>query len=288
MARARRLEHSVSVTDDLADVDLDRAVPPDRGGPPRRNPTGLLVVVGVLVVALVAAYLFLRRAPAQPVPQETPTEVPVQREADPAIVLPPLDETDPVVRQLIEKLSLHPAVAAWLTTDGLILNFVVVTSRIAGGVTPVAELKAIGPIPRFRPRRAGDDLFIDPSSYRRYDRYAAAVSSLDARGTARVYTTLKARITEAYERVAPSGGGFDPVLERAIIELLAVPVVEGEVELVPHGIVYAFADERLQSLSAAQKQLLRMGPQNVRTVQAKLREIASALGIPASRLPPPT
>jgi hypothetical protein len=82
-------------------------------------------------------------------------------------------------------------------------------------------------------------------------------------------------------------GNFDPVLERAIIELLRVPAIDGEVALEPHGIVYAFAEPRLQSMSAAQKQLLRMGPQNVRAVQAKLREIASHLGIPASRLPPP-
>lgn len=282
----------MGVTNHLADVDLDKPVPPDRVGPPPRNrpPAGMLIAVAVLLVALGAAYLFLRRAPVEPIRQDTakPTDVPVQREVEQTIVLPPLDETDALVRQMVEKLSLHPAVAAWLTTDGLLLNFVVVTSRIANGVTPVAELKAVGPVPRFRPRRAGDDLFVDPSSYRRYDRYAAAVSSLDAGGTARLYTTLKPRINEAYERVAPGGGDFDRVLERAIIEMLEVPVVEGEVELVPHGTVYGFADERLQALSASQKQLLRMGPQNVRTVQAKLREVASALGIPASRLPPPT
>lgn len=283
-----------SVTDRLADVDLDRGVPPDGAGPPPRSrrPVGLLVVVGVLLVALGAAYLYLRRAPAEPSARPdtatAPTDVPVQREGGDPIVLPPLDETDALVRQMVEKLSTHPAVAAWLTTDGLILNFVVVTSRIANGVTPVAELKAVGPIPRFRPRRAGDGLFIDPSSYRRYDRYAAAVSSLDPHGTARLYTTLKPRIAEAHQRVAPRGGEFDRVLEAAIIELLEVPVVDGDVELAPHGTVYAFADDRLQTLSAAQKQFLRMGPQNVRTVQAKLREIASALGIPASRLPPPT
>ena len=282
----------MSVTDYLGDVDLDGGVIPDRGVPPPRDrpPTGLIITIVVLLVALVAAYLFLRRAPVESVRQDTakPTEVPVQHEAEQAIVLPPLDETDALVRHMVEKLSTHPAVAAWLTTNGLLLNFVVVTSRIAGGVTPVAELKAVGPIARVRPRKAGDDLFIDPASYRRYDRYAAAVSSLDARGTARLYTTLKPRITEAHERVAPNGGEFDRVLERAIIEMLEVPVVEGNVELVPHGTVYAFADERLQALTAAQKQLLRMGPQNVRIVQAKLREIASALGIPASRLPPPT
>jgi hypothetical protein len=203
-------------------------------------------------------------------------------------VLPPLDETDALVRQLVDRLSSHPAVAAWLTTDGLILNFVVVTSRIATGQTPVAELKAVGPIPRFRTRSARGDVFIDPSSYRRYDRHAAAVSSLDARGTARLYATLKPRIADAYTRVGPRDGEFDAVLERAIIALLEVPVVEGDVALAPHGTVYAFADERLQAMSAAQKQFLRMGPQNVRAVQGKLREMASALGIPESRLRPPT
>ena len=36
-----------------------------------------------------------------------------------------------------------------------------------------------------------------------------------------------------------------------------------------------------------QKQLLRMGPTNARRIQASLRRIALALGIPAGRLPPP-
>ncbi len=77
------------------------------------------------------------------------------------------------------------------------------------------------------------------------------------------------------------------MLERAIVELLEVPVVDGNVALAPHGTVYAFEDEELQAMTAAQKQLPRMGPQHVRAVQAKLRDIASALGIPESRLPAP-
>src|SRR4029077_4662295 len=100
--------------------------------------------------------------------------------------------------------------------------------------------------------------------------------------------TLKPRIKEGYVRATSGDDSFDPVLERAIVELLRVPVVDGEVELYPHGTVWAFGDPHLQDLSAAQKQLLRMGPQNVRTVQSKLREIAASLGIPASRLPPVT
>ena len=54
----------------------------------------------------------------------------------------------------------------------------------------------------------------------------------------------------------------------------------------PRGAGYGFADPRLERLTAAQKQLLRMGPANARLVQGSLRTIALELGIPAERLPP--
>ena len=40
---------------------------------------------------------------------------------------------------------------------------------------------------------------------------------------------------------------------------------------------YEFADPNLESLPDAQKQLLRMGPENQARVVAKLREIGAAL-----------
>jgi hypothetical protein len=270
-----------------ADIDLETAASPGDAAPPPRKqvPVIALVVAAVLLFGLTAAYVFLRRPPAETqAPAATkPAPAPVVREQ---IALPPLDETDPIVRELVSKLSSNPVVAAWLTTDSLILNFVAVTSRIANGVTPVAELKSVGPVPRFATRTARDNTYIDRSSYRRYDRYAQAVSALDARGVAELYKTLNPRIKEGYARLTSGDDPFDPVLEKAIVDLLKVPIVEGEVELYPHGTVWAFADPRLQEMSAAQKQLLRMGPQNVRTVQSKLREIATNLGIPESRLPP--
>ena len=280
---------------DPADVDLEKFRSDDPGSetPRHRPPVALLAIFGVLILGLVAGYIFLRRPPAEPVAPITAQEPSKptssqQAEAGDQILLPPLDETDALVRQLVSRLSSNPTVLAWLTTDGLILNFVAVTTSIANGDTPVAELKAVGPVPRFRTRSSRDILYIDPASYGRYDRYAAAVSALDARATARLYATLKPRVRDGYRRVAGLDESFDPVLERAIIELLRVPVVEGNLELVPKGIVYGFADPNLERMSGAQKQLLRMGPQNVRTVQAKLREIAPYLGIPESRLPRPS
>ena len=277
------------MSDDPRDPDLDtfnterRSEQPLVLTAPRREYTTLVIVIAVLALALVGGYFYLYRAP---------TKVPATAGAKPAgpaaqgrqgepgeqIPLPPLDQTDPLVRQLVGQLSSHPATLAWLTTDGLIQNFVVVTSRIADGESPAIELKKVGPIPPFRVRGTEDALHMDPRNYGRYDRYAAAVSALDARGTARLYATLKPRMGEAYGRLGHQGADFDPVLERAIADLLKVPVVQGDVALEPHGIGYAFADERLEKLTAAQKQLLRMGPDNVRTIQAKLREIAGHLG----------
>ena len=70
------------------------------------------------------------------------------------------------------------------------------------------------------------------------------------------------------------------------MELLKTPVVEGDILVVPANVGYAYADPKLESLSHAQKQLLRMGPQNVRAVQEKLRAIAGHLGMDPAALPP--
>jgi hypothetical protein len=74
-------------------------------------------------------------------------------------------------------------------------------------------------------------------------------------------------------------------LERAIVALLRTPIAGPDTKLVPKGASYAFEDEALENLTAAQKQLARMGPRNARIIQDKLRQVALAIGIPADRLP---
>ena len=278
------------MTEELANIDLLKSGSDGPGSlaPRSRRLLAIVAFLAIAIVLLGAGYFWLRRGRSETASPAAaaPADAAVKVRQDPAelISLPPLDQTDPLVRQLVGALSSHPVVASWLTTDRLIVNFVVVTSKIADGQTPVAELKAIGPVPPFRTRTARGTLFIDPASYRRYDRYAQAVSALDARGSVRLYETLKPRINEA-DRNFGGSGQFDAEMERAIVELLKVPVVEGEVALRMSGIGYAFADPRLEGLSPPQKQLLRMGPENVKAIQAKLREIASFLQIPESRLP---
>lgn len=195
------------------------------------------------------------------------------------IDLPPLAETDPVVRMLVGRLSGQPKVLAWLASNGLIENFTVVTLNIAEGKSPVAQLRPLLPQGPFRVMTTRGRMVVDPASYARYDSHAAAIGALDATGAARLYLTLKPRIVDAYRQLGHPDGDFDGVLERALGVLLAVPIVEVDLPVREKVVTYEYLDAKTEALSPAARQLLRMGPGNMRTVQAKLREIANLLGI---------
>jgi Protein of unknown function (DUF3014) len=263
--------------------------------PEPRRKGRILAIVAVILVALGAGgyFLFWRRPPAPSADVRTATEQAVAPaaparplpEAGEVIDLPPIDQTDAIVRELVARLSSHPTVAAWLTTDKLVRNFTVVVENISNGSTPAGHLGKVRPTGGFQVREDGGGLWIDPRSYRRYDKYADAVAAIDARGAARLYATLKPRIEDGYRDLGHPDGNVDQAFERALIELLKTPVIDGDVALASKSVAYEFADPKLQSLSSAQRQFLRMGPRNVRLIQAKLREIAPFLGIAPESLP---
>jgi len=225
----------------------------------------------------------------------TTTAAPVATTAPPAALggtadavdVPPLDASDAVVRSLVGRLSANPDVAAWLATNDLIRNFTVVVTNIADGHGPAKQLRALKPQGLFKTTSRGGQIEVDPGSYQRYSSIAMAAASVDASGAARLYATLKPRIEEAHRELGNPDPSFDQTLQRAIVVLLQTPSPQAPILLQPatKGIGYEYHDGKLESLTSAQKQLLRMGPANTFIVQAKLRDVAAALGIPATALP---
>ena len=255
-----------------------------------------LIAAGVLVVAVAATgYLvFFNRAepatttePATASAPAPPTDASSPLGADvPPIDLPPLDESDDVVRGLVKELSSNPSVAAWLATDDLIRNFTVVVSNIAAGESATGRVPVLRPRSGFIVEERGEDLFINDRSYARYLPLATAATSINPDGAAMLYTILKPRIDEAYAELGQPDTKFDQVLERAIVVLLKTPLPQGPVPVEPDGAVsFRFAAPSLEKLTPSQKLLIRFGPDNQRAVQTSLRNIALALGIPAERLP---
>jgi hypothetical protein len=264
---------------------------------PERGSRAPVAIAAVLLVAAAAgvAFFLLRRADPAPASQAAPasSQAPqaasdVREPLGPAVEpidLPPLVLTDPLVRELLGKLSSNPALAAWLATDGLIRAFVVSVENVADGGSPAGHLRALAPKAPFRTVNEGGAILVDPRSYARYDGVANAAASMDPAGLARVYATLKPRLVEAYKELGHPDGDLDAAVERAIGHLLQTPVVEEPVSLRPRVLSFRYDREDLETLSTAQKQLLRMGPRNVRVVQDQLRAVARELGIPMTRLP---
>lgn len=276
---------------DDPDYELDKTTSETLSEKRRPSPWVWVVTAVVLIAVVVGGYLFVVRRPA---PDQAPAQV-AETPASPAplgndrlpVDVPALDASDVLVRELVRQLSAHPLVAAWLARDGLIRNFTVVVSNIAEGATPVKHVAGLRPSARFQVVERADGLYLDPQSYERYSELAGAFAALNPDDAAKLYGTLKPRIEEANSELGAPAGSFDATLERAIVKLLQTPVVTTPIRVEPAGgIGYGFSDDRLERLTPAQKQLLRMGPDNERMVQKALRDMALALGIPASRLPP--
>src|SRR2546426_4801036 len=273
--------------------------PQESMAPPAQRPPVFkpwMLVALIVIVGLVAylAYLMIRDRPQAPVsvavsaptvPAATAAAPPTPLGAEPMrVALPSLDISDAFVRKLVAALSSHPRIVAWLTTDHLVRNFTAVVVNVSEGKTPAAHLQRLRPAGRFQVIERPDDLRINPRSYERFSSLAEAAASIDPAALARLYATLKPLIEQAYRDLGYVDAPFDRALERAIVLLLKTPVLEDPVALKPRSVGYVFADPRVESLSPAQKQLLRFGSRNVRIIQQALYQTGLALGIPAQRL----
>src|SRR5437588_1112024 len=101
------------------------------------------------------------RPPAPPVPVETPPET-VQP-------LPPLAESDALVRSLAGGLSPHASLAEWLAKEGNIERFVAAVDAVGSGETPRPLLLFLAPGGGFEVLERDGHVYVDPRSYQRYD-----------------------------------------------------------------------------------------------------------------------
>lgn len=270
---------------------------PARGS--RLFPVALAGVAVLAFVALAGIYFAFRPTPrtpptagALPAPAATPLPTPLpnpgQKPAEGGgapVELPPLGQSDEFVRLAAAGLSAHPELTRWLAQASLVPTLAAVVTNIAAGESPRPHLGFLKPRTGFEARRRGARLTTDPSSFTGYDRFAEAVATIDASVAVAAYRTLQPLFEASYRDLGQPDGSFDNALERAIGTLLATPDVPDQTPLEPHATLFRYADPRLERLNAAQKQFLRLGPRNVKAVQAKLVEIREAL---ARSAPPAT
>jgi hypothetical protein len=242
----------------------------------------------VAAVALVAAVMWLGSgisvdAPQRAtviVPQETvqtseASTVPVLKAVE---VRTPVDLEDGLVRAAVGGLSNHPVLASYLVNDRLLRRFVLAVDAVAGGYSPSDQIEFMRPNGPFIVREDEGRLVVASGTYRRYDLVSDVFTSVDTAAAIEIFRNLLPKMEEIYSEVGWADDGFENRLREAVDHLLEVPVEANQVEVEQRAIVYAFAEDRFENLTNAQKHLLRMGPRNVGAIQYKLEEFRDAMG----------
>jgi len=251
--------------------------------------TKTIVAVFVALVIVVAVVYFSWIRPAlqddsvdqmieksTPIPEPTPTPTLAERLSE-RLKGTTLRSSDIVVRELVSELSAHPKLVAWLANEDLIRRYVAAVDNVANGISPTTQFDFMRPTGTFRVVEKGDEITIDPKSFARYDLATQVFVSLDTDGAVALYREIEPLIDDAYGEISPPGSRFSDRLDTAIEHLLEVTPPSGDPQVKRKVVTYVYVDESLENLSGAQRQLLRMGPDNVLLIKAKLRDLKAGL-----------
>lgn len=221
---------------------------------------------------------------AEPMPQPEPLP------AEPA--LPTLAESDDAaLRSLSDLVDDATPVGRYVVEEDVIPRIVATVDALDGKQVPPAIQAVQGPGGEFQatPDEQPDEVIrnevgdpvpqyqLDPANYQRYSPYVEMLASVDAGALARAYRAYEPLFEEAFDQLGYPDGNFEERLLNIIDDALATPEPERPLQLIKPEAYYLFADEDLETLNAAQKVLLRMGPDNAARVKAKLAEIRTAL-----------
>ena len=211
----------------------------------------------------------------------TPAPPPPVVDAAPApartLPLPPLDESDPEVLGGLTEILGQQAVAKHFVPERLVRN-IVVTIDNASRQQMAINQRPILPTPGdFVTSGEENAIVLAPENFARYEPLVALVSNVDAKTLVSFYRGLEPLFQEAYEDLGHPNASFTARLNEVIEHLLQTPTPRGEIALVQPSVLYKYADDRLEKLSAGQKLMIRIGVDNATVIKGKLREIQAEL-----------
>jgi hypothetical protein len=266
--------------------------------PERSTFTWIAAALAVALAAGIGYYAFVpppREAPPAPVQTAVPAPAPKAQEP-PAIrhplpepeakpSLPTLENSDSWARRLLAELLGRKAFEDFVVPERLVRRIVATVDNLPRRTAPrrMMPLHAVpGP---FAVASAGGKLSLDPANSRRYEPYVRAVEAVAAGALVAAYVQAYPLFQQAYEELGYPGRYFNDRLLEAIDDLLAAPEPAAPVGLVQPKVLYELADPGLETRSAGQRIMIRMGTANALRVKAKLREIRQALAAAGTRRP---
>jgi hypothetical protein len=203
-----------------------------------------------------------------PAPKPVP-EVSTVPDVPPAASLPSLDNSDALMREKLVDLMGRVPFTELVLPAALVRRIVATVDNLPRETAP-RRVIPLAPVP-------GP---FEPSSFDRYAPYVRVIEAIDEKALVADYARAYPLFQQAYQELGYPGKQFNDRLLAAIDDLLSAPELDGPLELVRPRVHYEFASPDLETRSAGQKIMLRIGPANAARVKAKLllvrREILAA------------
>jgi hypothetical protein len=214
---------------------------------------------------------------AQPAQPAQPTEPPIRHPLPEAADVPETEMTPAALRQELYRLADRQALDGMLHMDDLVRRAVATTDNLPRE-NVATQVRVFREVPgRFRVSGRGDELVLDAQNYQRYAPMVKVFESLDPKLATAAFIRFYPLFQREYRALGYPNRYFNDRLVAAIDDMLAAPEPQGPVRLIQPQVLYRFADPQLESLSAGQKLMIRMGPDNAARVKAKLRVIRREL-----------
>jgi len=190
--------------------------------------------------------------------------------------LPALENSDDFFREQANRLS--PGFSPWLKEDELIRKVVIIVNDFSQGLRIHKHMKPFTLTETFIAEKDDQGLYLSPKSYQRYNQLASAIDDINVKDGLQTYRTLNALFQQIFKEFSyPESYSVDDLFQKAAAELLTAPVIDSRIALVKATLGYKFADQKLETLNPVHKQMIRMGPQNTRIIQNKLRLLTEGL-----------
>jgi hypothetical protein len=253
----------------------------------RRKVAWLVGAVAAALVAVAGWYWYSSRTtpevppppPLATAPQaaaEAPASHPIAADAD-AAALPALNDSDQLAHDSLAGVVGREPIEQFLVPQNIVRHIVVTVDNLPRKKLAV-DLRPVKPTPGSAiVATQGDITTLSPENFERYAPLMRVLEKTDVKALAVVYERLYPLFQQAYEDLGYPGKYFNDRLVEVIDHLLQAPEVTTPIELTQPKVFYEYADADLESRSAGQKLLIRMGASNERLVKAKLREFRAEI-----------
>lgn len=212
--------------------------------------------------------------PPRPEPVAT---VILESPEEPAVALPALADSDTLVREQLAVAGASSPLDRLLQQPNLIRQGAALIDGFSRGLVLRKLLPIDPPAETFSVLEQDGQVWMNPAGYARFDALVAAFAALDTAVLVDTFHTLRPLHEEAFGQLGLNPDEFDNAVIRMLDRILATPEIEDPIALTRKSVMYRYADPQLEELVPLQKQLLRMGPENIRRIKLQARALREGL-----------